>query len=106
MKCLRCGKCCSFPVGIVKPEFADQFSIDLESDILKKMTVFKNQGEQCPNFKLDGDIASCNIHNMPWFPDTPCGRHGQFEFEDSECRSGKWIKENKIDVRLFYNKED
>ena len=102
MICLRCGRCCSFPVGVVKPEYVDVFTLDADSKDLDKWTMWKSQDMICPHMTWDGNIAICAIHDRPWFPDTPCGRHGQFELRNEKCRTGEWIKKNNINVKSFF----
>ena len=89
MKCLRCGYCCTqyFTVIVVDPDKYDPDDPD-ESN-LRGIDLSK---ERCPH--LRGDIPgeySCAIHHYPWFADTPCGMHTQFERSDSPCRIGTQI---------------
>ena len=105
MICLQCGRCCSFPVGIVKPEYVDIYD-PTESDFekVKSWIMIKKEGEECPHIKWEGDKAICSVHDKEWFSDTPCGRHGQIEESITDkCRTGEWIKSKGINVReVFY----
>ena len=104
MECCRCGKCCSFPVVIVHPDYISEYDPD-ETDInkVKQWVMIKEQGHHCPHLSWDGDIAICAIHHMEWFPETPCGRHGQVEDNPSRrCRTGKWNREKKLNVKEVY----
>lgn len=102
MKCLRCGRCCAFPVVIVKPEFVDIYDpVDPKTEWL----TVKLDGETCPHLKWDGDTAICAIHDKEWFPETPCGMHTQIEEKVTDnCRTGEWIRKNNIPVKeKFYD---
>jgi len=47
--------------------------------------------ERCPHLRGDAPPFSCAIHDYEWFPDTPCGRHGQIEKSpDDPCRMGDY----------------
>lgn len=107
MKCLRCGYCCSFPVIIVKPEYVDVFDPE-NLEMVEEWTILKKQGEMCPHLKFQGDLATCQVHNQPWFKDSVCGRYEQIGWEDDDvCRLGNYIKKEKINVRKkYFNKEN
>lgn len=48
--------------------------------------------ERCKH--LLGDTPgqfSCAVHDRPWYKDTPCYHHGQFEAHNSNCRIGEYI---------------
>ena len=96
MKCLRCGRCCAYPVVIVKSS-SDKFDYNFE---------YKEDGVYCRHFSIDEKtkIASCSIHKFEWFKDTPCGKHTQIGKSGEPCRIGKWIRDNNVDVHKFYKK--
>lgn len=105
MKCLRCGKCCLFPVVIVAPEWVERYN-PKEENIEKfgDQVYHKHDGEVCPHFSWNGDTAVCAIHEKIWFKDTPCGQHGQIESDESNlCRTGKHVRDKHINVKeVFY----
>lgn len=48
--------------------------------------------ERCPH--LIGSVVGeyrCAIHHYRWFKTTPCGRHGQIERGNSDCRMGAYL---------------
>ena len=105
MKCLRCGKCCLFPVVIVAPAWVERFNPnEVDIDKVEDQIYIKHDGEVCPHFSWNEDTAVCSIHEKFWFKDTPCGQHGQIESDKSNlCRMGKHIRDKHINVReVFY----
>lgn len=55
---------------------------------------------KCPHLLGDAPGSySCAVHNMPWYKETPCFRHGQIERDpNSECRFGAYLlKRGKSD---------
>jgi hypothetical protein len=82
MQCLRCGYCCkNMAVAIVD---------DPDLDPVEGNIVFHAGGGK----HLRGDGPGkylCAVHDKPWYPETPCFGHRQFEFADSPCRMGQHI---------------
>jgi len=102
MICQRCGKCCcNSLVIVIHPDFVKE-KLNL-CELTKEAFLFIN-GKPCPHLTWDGDIAICKIHHYDWYKDTPCYSHGQIEYSINDpCRTGVWIRENKIDVKdKFY----
>lgn len=66
---------------------------DLEKGIIEgNFIVYEGNGQGCKH--LEGNKSgeySCAIHHYPWFPETPCGRHGQIEQGNTNCRLGEYI---------------
>jgi len=84
MKCLRCGYCCLTSLVVVIK--------DPVKGIVEGNALGLNGSTRCPH--LEGNTAgsySCKIHHYPWFNDTPCGTHTQYETSDSNCRLGEYI---------------
>jgi hypothetical protein len=51
----------------------------------------KDQG-RCPH--LEGDKPgefSCAVHDEPWYEETPCFAHTQFERSNTPCRLGEHL---------------
>ena len=89
MNCLNCGYCCyKYPVMIVD---------DPEKGISESNLVLQDGKCKCKH--LQGDKPGeykCAIHDYPWFKDTPCGQHGQFERVESDCRIGVYVVNGNI----------
>ena len=92
MKCLRCGHCCfHYMVVIVKPGIIPTGEIT-DADML----TFKPSDEYCPHFEWESEgVGKCIIHDEPFFKYTPCHRHKQVEYEESDCRSGEYFNNPK-----------
>jgi len=74
-------------VIVVDPEKFDLDNID-ESNY----KTFDQAKERCPHLRGENvGEYSCSIHHYPWFKDTPCGTHTQFETTDSNCRMGDYF---------------
>lgn len=84
MICLRCGTCCigHAVVIVVDPEIGPTSESNL---------AFKDSGERCRHLRGAAPPFSCALHDEPWYPETPCARHGQIErHEDELCRLGNY----------------
>lgn len=90
MVCLRCGYCCKkYLVPIIKEP--DKGLLD------ENIVIHKGDGTPCPHL-LGNEPGkySCKVHNYPWYKDTPCFAHGQFEKdENTYCRLGEYILKQK-----------
>lgn len=104
MKCIRCGYCCfAFDVIIVKPENIDDFDPDGDESEMSKL-MHKKGDTICPHLKLDdGDIATCKVHDKPWYKTTPCYYHTVIGNLEDACRVGVYHLTNNW--RLKYLKE-
>lgn len=104
MICQRCGKCCCDSlVVVIHPDFVKD---NLDINKLPKEAFLCLKSESCPHLSWNGDIAVCKIHHYKWYKTTPCYNHGQIEMsKDEPCRTGIWMRKNKIDVKkIFYKK--
>jgi len=85
MQCLHCGYCCkNMAVAVVD---------DPSLGVVEGNVIF-NLGGGSPCKHLQGREPgkhACAVHDEPWYPDTPCYRHGQVERSDSPCRMGQYI---------------
>lgn len=67
--------------------------------VLPDGTVHEGDGD-CKFLEWEGDIAVCTVHGQTFelggetyaWEETPCGRHGQVEREDSPCRIGAYLR--------------
>jgi hypothetical protein len=102
MKCLRCGYCCCFlDVVIISPSaIQSDGSVDFENEHNYQ---YKPTNVECPHLKWKDESAVCGIHHFPWFIETPCYSYTQIGLEDSPCRTGKYFKDNKVDMRERLN---
>jgi hypothetical protein len=97
MKCLRCGYCCkNLCVVIVN---------DPEKGLVENNFIFhEGGGVACKHLIGEGQgNYSCAIHDKPWYKDTPCFSHTQFETSDVPCRIGDELinrKHKKYRVKL------
>lgn len=85
MVCLRCGYCCiNYDVIIVD----DPAKGPAEGNLKHKPS-----RQRCQHLLGDGlGNYSCAIHDEPWYPETPCFRHGQIEKSaDTPCRMGAYL---------------
>lgn len=41
----------------------------------------------------------CEVHNYPWYKETPCFSHTQIEKGDTNCRMGEYILYGKHFIR-------
>lgn len=84
MKCLRCGYCCLNHLVVVVA--------DPEKGITEDNCLVINSinGLKCPHLRGNspGNYI-CAIHDYPWYEDTPCFEHAQFEYKDTKCRIGE-----------------
>jgi len=90
MKCLRCGYCCkNLSVAIVN---------DPEKGLTENNLDFHwGRGKKCKHLRGDkpGEY-SCFLHDKPWYKDTPCFKHVQFERKDCNCRIGISVLDGTI----------
>ena len=90
MICLRCGYCCQKCTVIVVDD-PDKGPVD--GNLIPAGSGY----DQCPH--LQGDKPgeySCAVHDRPWYPGTPCDRHGQIEKSpESPCRMGEYLLKNE-----------
>ena len=83
MVCLRCGECCiSHMVIVVK----DPARGPVEGNLVRK-----DSGQRCPHLRGEAAPFTCAVHDEPWYPESPCGRHKQMERRADElCRAGNY----------------
>jgi Fe-S-cluster containining protein len=89
MKCLRCGYCCiHYNVIIVKPGY---------KRITRASLIYKPGGQHCPHLVFNKAIATCVIHDKPFYKRTPCFEFTQIEASpEDDCRIGAGIRDNRI----------
>lgn len=98
MICKRCGQCCIYlDILVVNPRsILPDGSLD-RSD--PEAMISKPAGETCPHltFKAsaEGMIATCIIHHLPCYKDTPCKRFEQVGPQDSICLLGSYLNEQR-----------
>lgn len=89
MRCLRSGYCCiNYDVVIVD---------DPKLGLVEGNVIHKPHGEQCQHLKgsRPGDYR-CEVHEEPWFLESPCGQYGQVENSPlNPCRMGEYILDRK-----------
>ncbi len=102
MICLRCGYCCKNLWVVIVDEPA-------KGPVEDNLISHEGRGIACKHLSGEspGEYA-CTLHQKPWYPDTPCARHGQTEQSpDTPCRMGKYIlkepllerEKEKMDLR-------
>lgn len=90
MICLRCGICCISHAVIVV--------VDPEPGPVKGNLAACGGGQRCPHQQGEEAPFTCAVHDRPWFPKSPCGRHKQFELHTDElCRLGNYHL-NSVDL--------
>jgi hypothetical protein len=95
MKCFRCGYCCTSLLAVIV--------VDPDKGIVPdNLTTIGMSGEKerCPHLRGDHPGAySCAIHDMPWYPETPCAEY-QSHWDDTPCRMGeamiRWYNEGTL----------
>lgn len=102
MICLRCGYCCIIHnVVIVKPEVFKERQFKRLSQLTISDFIVKGMGE-CPYLSWDSKEASCQIHDEPWYKETPCFSHGQIETSPMDlCRIGDHLRKKGVNVREY-----
>jgi hypothetical protein len=93
MICLRCGQCCvNLDVSIVNPESIrpDGTVYDLPGSMISKP-----KGQRCPHLICQDGQASCTIHALPCYAETPCQQFEQFGREDDICTFGSYFRTTK-----------
>lgn len=100
MKCVRCGYCCiDYDVIIIRPEYINEDINDILSkdfNAADKIAIHKPCGIKCPHLDYDEDgIATCKVHDKPWYKGTPCDSHTQIGKEDAVCRIGNMTIKTK-----------
>ncbi len=98
MQCLRCGYCCCFydVIIIIPAAINDLGEADLDNP---ESFGHKKSGEACPHLRWEGDIASCRIHDLPWYSETPCFDFTQIEESiDSPCRLGEYNRSKNVNI--------
>jgi hypothetical protein len=101
--CVHCGLCCyDFPVAIIAREFIDKF--ELIDDFPEEAFIIKEGNTPCTYLHWKNHQSNCEVHNKPWYKNTPCFDFGQIEESpDCVCRIGEWImKKRKKDNRFDY----
>jgi len=99
MICLRCGYCCiMYDTIIIKPNRVTS-DLNLMDDTVY---IHKPTGVKCPHLSFIDGKAYCRIHHFSWFKDSPCDQFTQIGKEDSNCRIGDhMLNEKNFDI---YNK--
>lgn len=97
MICQRSGRCC--------------FSMDVVIRIGDRAKL-KPGGVLCPHLTFDGVMASCAVHQEPWFKETPCHVYGNpdidpdyYHTRNRPCRMGEAIQQNGGLFKVFPNDE-
>ncbi len=101
MICKRCGRCCiHLDILVVNPRsILPDGSLD-RSD--PEAMILKPAGQICPHLveaKAEGDIATCTIHSLPCYKETPCERFEQIGPQDSICLLHSYLSEQRREDR-------
>ncbi len=102
MICKRCGRCCiHLDILVVNPRsILPGGSLD-RSD--PEAMISKPAGQICPHLvfeaKEEGDIATCTIHSLPCYKETPCERFEQIGPQDSICLLYSYLSEQRREDR-------
>ncbi|MCK9586408.1 hypothetical protein [Methanothrix soehngenii] len=96
--CKRCGRCClHLDIFVVNPR-----SILPDGNMNKsdpEAMIHKPAGQMCPHLanksKPEEKIATCTIHHLPCYRDTPCEKFEQIGPEDSLCLLSSYLDERK-----------
>jgi len=100
MKCLRCGYCCiNLSLVTIHPDYIKEDLII--NELPEEAFIFKPDGEKCPHLTFEDNKAVCKIHQYNWYYQTPCYNHNQIERKNSDCRLGKHIIDNNVNVFDF-----
>lgn len=59
----------------------------------------KTTGVACPHLEWEGEVATCKIHHLDWYVETPCFSHTQIERKDSPCRTGEYLLKKGINFK-------
>jgi hypothetical protein len=95
MICQRSGRCCITSFVVVVVQEKGEWRVKSKPPMVR-----------CPNLTIlqDGE-AYCNVHNEPWYKDTPCYSHGNPELDidhaanpSRPCAIGKMLREHNRDV--------
>ena len=98
MICRRCGNCClHLDILVVNPRsILPDGSLD-RSD--PQAMISKPAGQMCPHLAFEalaeGKIATCTIHHLPCYRDTPCQKFEQIGPEDSICLLSSYLDGKK-----------
>ena len=96
MICLRCGYCCINSDVIIVKKGVMEIPGDVPVDELDKYLEHKPSGVACPYLSFEGTVASCEIHDLEVYKDSPCDRHGQIEGKGAKCRMGRFVLERNL----------
>lgn len=98
MICLHCGYCCfMYDVVIISNDLGTRKSITDESNY-----EIKSCNQRCKHLKGNSPgNFTCAMHDKPWYKNTPCFRHGQYEQRNSKCRLGEFILSDKENQQWF-----
>lgn len=94
MICLKCGYCCKNCCVVI---------VDDPEKYITKDNLIIHNGQGIPCKHLNGSEPgkySCNIHDKPWYKETPCFSHGQIERNvEDVCRMGEYVlKLKKVEL--------
>lgn len=85
MNCLRCGYCCvAYPVGII--------DVRQWNGIPYFTGVLKLGDKECQWLGWDSENASCTVHEVGYYEETPCFSHGQIGLPGADCRMGAYLR--------------
>jgi hypothetical protein len=89
--CLRCGYCCvNLDVMIVNSEsILPDGTLDPRHP---EPLVSKPQGTNCPHLEFVEGKATCKVHSLPCYRETPCDQFEQFGCADDICVLGSYFK--------------
>ncbi len=96
MICKRCGRCCiHLDILVVNPRsILPDGRLDRSDPVAM---ISKPAGEACPHLAFEAaskeQIATCTIHHLTCYRDTPCERFEQIGPEDSICLLSSYLIE-------------
>jgi hypothetical protein len=71
------------------------------SRVTKSSLMHKPSGQKCPHLVFNEGVASCLIHDKPFYKRTPCFNHSQIEASpNDDCRIGAGIRDGRIKLNV------
>lgn len=92
MICLHCGYCCiEYFVPIIK---------DINKPINEENIEIKDSQVKCRHLvgEKPGEYI-CDIHDSDVYKETPCYAHTQIEREDTPCRTGNYLLNERKNIK-------
>lgn len=93
MICLHCGYCCIYLDVIILKDYDQEPS---EENVLHKRC-----NEVCPHLTITNDQITCTAHGKRYFKDCPCDQYSQFEYSNSNCRTGDYVMNDLKGKKIF-----